>query len=738
MAARWGYGARRRCIQTLLALLSMTPLAGMAGPPVLEESARIPSPDPSFDWPIAVGIYGHWLLASGARYDPDTELTNNTTWLYRLQADGRWSMVQQLHQFSFQESYHEPRLQLAMEDGVIVIVKENASWIFEQRSGTWVQVPSPIQTNGKDLAFKGGTIVVTNGRCDWSSNAYRKMADGTWQLVRSTPGLPREPDDFCESEDNRGDVDIAPNGNTTVVATYTRQGRPRIFEGEFGHIPYQLVVESPDHPDGRYGSSVAIDDGYMLASADTHEGVLAFRRDPTTSIYSSTQALTRPDNLDAIGPAFIETWGTLALFPYPMDRLHGRYTGSVSIFEREGGGTYRHVAKLLASDRGADQYFGTFSAISGRRVAIGALSTQSVYIYDVPPGLTQPATVQDTFEDGNASDWSPLAGSSFTVATTPASRVYRQSSTASNAAALWGTDRTNEAIEADIKPTGYATTAGDKWFGLVTRYTDASNYYYVTLRNNNTLLLRRMVNGTFTTLATANLTVALNRSYRVRLESIGTHHRVFVDNRLLAEATDDALDHGQAGVMLYKTQADFDNVILSSNPQTTLVSYQFGNAPDSLWHWDETGSWQFSTVSSYMQTDMTSGARAITGVDTGDQIIHSRLRRTATAGSNNWFGLAARYRDDGNYYYVTLRNDNTVSLKKQVNGAIIELDSTPLTFATNTWYRVRFEAVGTQLRVYIDDVLRLEAVDASHPTGRYGALMYKTTTQYDEIIAVEP
>ncbi|HEY5756636.1 MAG TPA: hypothetical protein VIU34_12485 [Steroidobacter sp.] len=139
------------------------------------------------------------------------------------------------------------------------------------------------------------------------------------------------------------------------------------------------------------------------------------------------------------------------------------------------------------------------------------------------------------------------------------------------------------------------------------------------------LLLRRMVNGTFTTLATSDLTITLNRSYRVRLEAIGTRLRVFVDNRLLAEASDDALDQGQAGVMMYKTQADHDNVIISSNPQTTLASYKFGSARDSLPNWDQTGTWNVMADTTYTQSDMTSGARSITGIATGDQIIHSRM-----------------------------------------------------------------------------------------------------------------
>jgi hypothetical protein len=718
----------------------MTPLAGMTGPLVLEESARISRPDPNYDWPTAVAIDGEWLLASGSRSEPDGLYISNITWLYQRQADGSWSPVRQLHQFTFYDDINQPSVKLALKDGVAVIVKESASWIFERQGHTWSEVRSPIQTNGMDLALNGGTIVVTDGYCDWSSNAYSKHpSTGEWQLVRSTPSVPPGPDDICENEDQRGDIDVAPNGNTTIVSIHTPQLQPRIYEGKFGHIPHQLLIESPEHPNGGYGSPVAIDNGYALAGGWQARGALAFRRDPTTAIYTATEQLQRPDFLDVYGPRDIEMSGALAMLTQPIDRLHGQYSGSISLFERDGQGSYRSAAKLLASDRGPDQYFGNWADLNGRQVAVGVPSTHSVYVYDLPPSFEQPATMQDTFEDGNASDWNPIAGSSFTVATTATSRVYRQTSTVSNAAALWNNnDRTNQSIEADIKPTAFASATGDKWFGLVTRYSDAANYYYITIRNNNTLLLRRMVNGTFTTLATAQLTVTLNRSYRVRLETIGTRLRVFVDNRLLAEASDDALDHGQAGVMMYKTQADYDNVVVSSNPRSTLATYQFGSARDSSWEWDQTGAWNVMADFTYTQSDMTSGARSITGVATGDQIIHSRMRRTAGAGANNWFGLAARYQDEGNYYYVTLRNDNTVSLKKLVDGAIIELDNAPLSVATNNWYRVRFEAIGTQLRVYINEVLRLEAVDSSHPSGRYGPIMYRTTAQYDDVVAVEP
>jgi hypothetical protein len=262
----------------------------------------------------------------------------------------------------------------------------------------------------------------------------------------------------------------------------------------------------------------------------------------------------------------------------------------------------------------------------------------------------------------------------------------------------------------------------------------------VTLRNSQVIELKKMQNGSFSTLDAAALPVTLNRSYRVRLEAIGTRLRVFVGDDLLVEATDTTHSHGHAGVLMYKTRADYDNIVVSANPRTTLFR------SDGDWiasGEDVLGSWARAIIDNQtnaimVQSSLAGDARAITGIDTSDQIVQLRARRTGFAGSQNWFGVAARYRDAGNYYYVTLRGNNVISLRKLVNGAIVQLDNASLTLTSNIWYQVRLEAIGTQVRAYVDGELKVEATDATHTTGRYGPVMYKTAVQLDDILAVEP
>ena len=74
------------------------------------------------------------------------------------------------------------------------------------------------------------------------------------------------------------------------------------------------------------------------------------------------------------------------------------------------------------------------------------------------------------------------------------------------------------------------------------------------------------------------------------------------------------------------------------------------------------------------QTSTAGSALALVGTPTDDQMVKTRARATSFgSGADRWFGIAARYVDESNYYYLTVRNSNTVSLRKVVNGAVTVL-----------------------------------------------------------------
>ena len=241
----------------------------------------------------------------------------------------------------------------------------------------------------------------------------------------------------------------------------------------------------------------------------------------------------------------------------------------VNVFQQQDpNGLFRHVAILVAKD-GND--LGGSISVSGR----GVLVSGGPYYFELPESFAQPALFQDTFATGNGTGWTALSGSQFSVVQSGDTRVFRQASTAGNAGAVLNAyDWTNQSIQADVKPT--AVNGSDRWVGLATRRTDPSNYYYVTLRSSGIIQLKRNQGGVFATIDSASVPWALNRTYRLRLESIGTLHRVYVDGNLVLEAWDDALSHGRAALLSYRVAADYDNVIVSPFLTQTIYSVSEG------------------------------------------------------------------------------------------------------------------------------------------------------------------
>src|SRR6185436_348562 len=107
-------------------------------------------------------------------------------------------------------------------------------------------------------------------------------------------------------------------------------------------------------------------------------------------------------------------------------------------------------------------------------------------------------------------------------------------------------DWTAQAIEADIRPLSFA--AAGSGFGVVTRFQDAQNFFEAIVRNNGAVQLRRMAGGKVRTIASASFAPVAGQTYRLRLESIGTLHRVLIDGKLLIDADITGPTHGQAAL----------------------------------------------------------------------------------------------------------------------------------------------------------------------------------------------
>ena len=143
----------------------------------------------------------------------------------------------------------------------------------------------------------------------------------------------------------------------------------------------------------------------------------------------------------------------------------------------------------------------------------------------------------------------------------------------------------------------------------------------------------------------------------------------------------------------------------------------------------------------FAQSSVAGAARAVIGVPTDDQSIDVRARPTTFAGTGSgdrWFGVMARYVDDANYYYLSLRNDNTVSLRKLTNGAITVLGNVSMPVTLGTWYRLGSRPSGRGFAATSMAAWWLEATDATHARGVTGSVTIPAAADFDDYRAIQP
>jgi hypothetical protein len=112
--------------------------------------------------------------------------------------------------------------------------------------------------------------------------------------------------------------------------------------------------------------------------------------------------------------------------------------------------------------------------------------------------------------------------------------------------------------------------------------------------------------------------------------------------------------------------------------------------------------------------------------------------RTFSAGAANaYVGLMARHIDDANHYYAALYRDRA-ALRKRVNGVHSTLAEVQFTTTPGAAYRVRLEAIGSSLRLYINGTLTVERQDGTLPKGRYGLITANAAADFDNFVAIRP
>jgi hypothetical protein len=133
----------------------------------------------------------------------------------------------------------------------------------------------------------------------------------------------------------------------------------------------------------------------------------------------------------------------------------------------------------------------------------------------------------------------------------------RQTDTSGLALAIAGVPVTDQLVRSSVVLDAYGSTQPVPWFGLLARYVDANNYYYLSVRGSGQLQIRKIVNGVTTVLVGRTFTAVPGqlRSYEMRVQ--GNQLHAFVNGERIATAVDSDLPIGRYGIATYRTAATF-------------------------------------------------------------------------------------------------------------------------------------------------------------------------------------
>jgi hypothetical protein len=737
--------AHRQMLSALVAgcLVAIVAVSN-AQPVVLQEEARVTMPE-GYGYASDVCIYSDDLLVLAKRANDD--IHRDGAWVliqfHRVDA-ARWAFVNETAAVPYnsnEDIWRDTDLECDGPLGAFS-TPTGPSYAVEHTMSGWRATALTGLDAGSDTSVLRDTLAIAGSwRGPTTVALARKNATGQWADIEYAVGNPGSREDFPEIVGPYG----AWLGAAEIAATGDDYNPPGTNEDVSDLQVFDLV--------NGVWRVTTLPLGHEV---EVVEDRISLRATPWAEPGEIGAYLARDDSGEwTIRSSFLSEeaigfWGVRVVGERAYTGVV-RNAGEVGVFQREAPRRYRHVATLSPSDF-ADRATGFLAdySVHGERVA-AVYQTEFggpfhpggiVYVFRAPTTIPMPQQLQRTFEDNSTADWSFTGDADWRIVSAGGTRMLRQSKTTGVArAVLEPSEGDDQSIQADVRINELGP--GTPWAGFVLRYTDSQNYYYL-LVNRSSVQIRKIANGSYSRIATAPLNLVLGRWYNFRLEAIGSRLRMFVNGAKVGEVIDYTHAQGRAGMTMWRARTDYDNVIVTSGPQTELFTDTFNTPTERPWTTiAPANAWSIATLSNgervYRQNLISGGARAVNGGETGDQIIRVNVRPTAfNSAADGWVGVMTRYVDNFNNYFVMLHKSGRASVRKRVNGVYTRLEEVPFTVTPNTTYRVRIEAIGASLRVYVNERLLAEGVDEDLTSGRYGLVTWNAKADFDNFTAVRP
>ncbi|MCX7427752.1 MAG: Ig-like domain-containing protein [Planctomycetia bacterium] len=288
-----------------------------------------------------------------------------------------------------------------------------SAYIFENTGDGWIQVAKLTADDdaaddyfGCSVSISGTRAIIgadlddDGGTSSGSAYIFEDTGDGWIQVAKLTADDGAAADHFGHS--------VSISGNTAVVGAHgddddgDDSGSAYVFEDTgSGWTQVAKLTASDGTASDYFGGSVSICGHTAVVSAyadddDGDESGSAYIFEDTGDGWIQVAKLTADDG--AAGDSFgdsVSISGTTAIVGACFDDDHGLSSGSAYVFDDTGSG-WSQVAKLMADDGAAGDYFGSSVSISGDTAIVGAcfdddygLGSGSTYVFkDTGSGWT--------------------------------------------------------------------------------------------------------------------------------------------------------------------------------------------------------------------------------------------------------------------------------------------------------------------------------------------------------------
>jgi hypothetical protein len=707
----------------LIALAAATPVA----------QARVHS-IPVFqtlEWPIVgenidfsaggVAIDGDSIIVLADTSDQDP--TTRMALLYRRGADQRWAFSRILAQATAPRA--ELRSELAMKNylAAFKIHRDTAATFLEKTGNNWVQAQVTNGVRGPGgFAISGRRILVGQTGCDTDGLIYEKSGSGAWvitgQIARDA-GVCADQPRAVELNYDYAFIRHSPS----LVQSYRKNGSALAWPANRAiNIPTQAFAFTGPIA-VQLGTAVVPGSAYFTRGTNwTYAGQLK-AVDYAMGTGDSSQVVYRDGVVLTDERWDVEDYGAAAYLYVP-----------------NASGGFDHVGALP----GAGAYIADFD-ISGRTVvSAGGLDfgPSQAKVFVLPQVLAAPPAIANNFDARDISGLTVTPGT-FVLAGNSSNYLLRRPAGSSvDAAAVFnGTDwRDFQFVEADVSRAVFSSSDG--WFGVAVRYVDADNYYFAGVSGIGTFQIGRKVNGVFTILAEQDIDVPPNPAYRIGLSINGTQLIAGLTGAADAylQAEDTSFTHGSAALVTHNASGDVDNTYVAPTAAKGLFYrewplFDFGRPftyGGGNWHEVATG---------LQQSDTSGNAFAIVpgpAIDNQTVTVDAILDSFGSTSPVSWFGVVARYVDQRNYYYLSVRSSGQLQIRKVVNGAVTPLKGVALNITPGSTHQYTFDVRGNELTASVDGVVRLRVIDNSLARGQYGLATYRASATYSVVSATQP